>query len=84
MFKKEETLQHTITIAIPETLEARIQEIEDFEAFVNAITIEALKHQDKQIQKQQLVDAAQRMLYEYENDDELTVFTALDGEPVYE
>jgi hypothetical protein len=77
-------MQHTITITIPERLEPRIQDIEDFDTFVSAITIEALQHQDKETRNQQLAEAAQLMLQDYENDGELTSFTVLNGEPVYE
>ena len=77
-------MQHTITITIPESLEPRIQDIQDLATFVSIITIEALQHQDKEIRNQQLAEAAQLMLHEYKEDDTLTSFTALDGEPVYE
>ena len=82
--KKEDMMQHTITITIPEALEPRLQAIEDFATYVSVITIEALQHQDKEIRNQQLAEAAQLMLHEYKDDDTLTSFTALDGEPVYE
>ncbi len=77
-------MQHTITITIPEILEPGIREIEDFDTYVSVITIEALQHRDKQTRNQQLAEAAQLMLHDYEHDDELTSFTALDGEPIYE
>lgn len=77
-------MQHTITITIPETLESVIRDIEDFDTFVSVITIEALQHQDKQTRNHQLAEAAKLMLHDYEHDHELTSFTALDGDPVYE
>lgn len=77
-------MQHTITITIPEKLEPQVQAIDDFDTYVSAITIEALQHQDTQTDKQQLAEAAQLMLHDYERDEELTVFTALDGDPVHE
>lgn len=77
-------MQHTVTLTIPETLEARIHDIENFDTFVSVITIEALQHHDKQTRHRQLAEAAKLMLHDYEHDDELTNFTALDGEPVYE
>ncbi|MCP4405646.1 MAG: hypothetical protein GY801_51130 [bacterium] len=77
-------MQHTVTITIPEPLESRIQVIDDFDTYASVITVEALQNQDKQAQKKQLAEAAQLMLHDYEHDDELTVFTALDGEPLHE
>jgi hypothetical protein len=77
-------MQHTVTITIPETLEPRVQSIENFETFVSVITIEALQHQDKQSLNRQLAEAAQLMLNDYTTDRELTSFTAIDGDPLYE
>ncbi len=77
-------MQHTVTITIPEPLESRIQAIDDFDTYVSVITIEALQNKDNQPRKEQLAEAAQLMLHDYEHDDELTMFTALDGEPVHE
>ncbi len=77
-------MQHTVTITIPETLESQVQHIKDFETFVSIITVEALQHKEPQTQHQQLTKAAQLMLKEYTNEPELTCFTTLDGEPVYE
>ena len=77
-------MQYTVTINIPETLESQVQNIKDFEMFVSVITIDALQHRDKEEQERQLAEAAQLMLYGYTTDQELTCFTALDGEPVYE
>lgn len=77
-------MQHTVTMTIPEPLESRIQSINDFDTYVSVITIEALQNQDKQTRKLQLAEAAQLMLHDYEHDDVLMMFTALDGEPVYE
>ena len=71
-------MQHTITITIPERLEPRIKDIEDFDTFASVIIIEALQHQDKETRNHQLAEAAQLMLHDYENDDELTSFTVLD------
>jgi len=75
---------YNTTITIPDTLEHRLQAIKNFDTYVSNITIEALQHRDKQTRNRQLVEAAQIMLHEYENDDELTGFTVLDGEPIYE
>jgi GAF domain-containing protein len=80
----EGTMQHTITITIPETLESRIQGIGDFAAFVSVITVRALQYRNTQEQNQQLAEAVRLMLDEYTDDLELTSFTALDGESVYE
>jgi hypothetical protein len=77
-------MQHTVTITIPETLEPRVQSIENFETFVSVITIEALQHQDKRSLNRQLAEAAQLMLNDYTTDRELTSFTAIDGDPFYE
>ncbi len=77
-------MQHTVTITIPEALEPRLQAIEDFDTYVSVITIEALQYRDKQAQNQRLAEAAKLMFNDYENDEELTGFTALDGEPIHE
>ncbi len=75
-------MQHTVSIMIPDRLEPYIQHITNFESFVSRITIHALQRQDAQIKHSQLAKAAQLMLQDYSNDEELTSFTALDGEPV--
>ncbi len=77
-------MQHTVTITIPEMLEPRIQGMKDFDLFVSTITIDALQQNEPRIQRQQLAEAAQRMLHEYQTNHELTSFTALDREPIYE
>lgn len=75
-------MQHTVTINIPEIFEPRIQDIKDFDLFVSTITIDALRETEPRLQRQQLAEAAQRMLHDYQTNSELTSFTALDGEPV--
>ncbi len=77
-------MQHTITITIPEVLEPRLRNIEDVERFINNLTIEALQKEETSEQYRQLAAAAQLMRQEYISDAELTSFTALDGEPIYE
>lgn len=75
-------MQHTVTISIPEIYEPRIQNMRDFDLFVNTITIEALQQTAPPLQRQQLSEAARSLLRDYQTDSELTCFTALDGEPV--
>ncbi len=47
-------------------------------------TISDIEAQEKQAYKQQMNKAARLMLHDYEHDDELTIFSSLDGEHVYE
>ena len=77
-------MQHTITVTIPEKLEPRFKKIEDVNAFASVIIARALQWQIPIDTDRQLEKAVELMRDEYENDTELTSFTALDGEPVYE
>jgi hypothetical protein len=72
-------MQHTVTISIPEIFEPRIQRMKDFDLFVSTITLDALQQAEPHLQRQNLADAAQRMLHDYQTNAELTSFTALDG-----
>ena len=75
-------MQHTVTISIPEIFEPRIQRMKDFDLFVSTITLDALQQAEPRLQRQNLAEAAQRMLHEYQTNAELTSFTVLDGEPI--
>ncbi len=77
-------MQHTITVTIPETLEPRFKKINDVNAFASVIIAKALQKQVPHDSTKQLETAAELMFDEYANDTELTSFTSLDGEPVYE
>jgi hypothetical protein len=77
-------MQHTITITIPEALESQVRILDNFEAFVSVITIQALQKVEKADRKQQLAEAAKLILSEYAENQDLTSFTPLDGEPCYE
>lgn len=79
-----EYMHHTININIPDPLETRVRSIQDFDEFVSSVTIEALQRTPETPLDQELIDAAQLMLHEYQTNPELTQFTVLDGEPVYE
>ena len=75
-------MQHTVTISIPEIFEPRIQRMKDFDLFVSTITLDALQQAEPRLQRQNLADAAQRILHDYQTNAELTSFTALDGDPI--
>jgi hypothetical protein len=77
-------MQHTVTVNIPETLEPRFKTIDDVDMFVSIITIEALQQRTTLPTDRQMEEAAQLMFNEYATDKELTEFSVLDGEPVYE
>lgn len=77
-------MQHTVKINIPAPLEIRVRGIQDFDGFVSSLTIEALQRTPETTQDQELIDAAKLMLHEYQTNSELTQFTVLDGERVYE
>ena len=82
--EREANMQHTITVTIPEKLEPRFKKIEDVNAFASVIIARALQREIPSDTDGQLKKAVELMLDEYANDTELTIFTALDGEPVYE
>ena len=73
-------MQHTVSIMIPDFLEPSLQRITNFENFVNRLIIHALKRRETRTQHVQLEQAARLMLPDYTHDEELTCFTALDGE----
>ena len=75
-------MQLTVTISIPELFEPRIQRMKDFDLFVSTITLDALQQAEPRLQRQNLADAAQRILHDYQTNAELTSFTALDGDPI--
>ena len=77
-------MQHTVRINIPDPLETRVRGIQNFDEFVSSLTVEALQRTNETAQHQELADAAKLMLHEYHTNPELTQFTVLDGEPVYE
>jgi len=78
-------MQYQIIINIPDHFNEYIRSIENFEQFVSNAAVEALKTEnDTAERKKRLSDAAKLMLNEYAQDKELTCFTSLDGEPVYE
>ena len=77
-------MQHTVHINIPDPLETRVRGIQNFDEFVSSLTVEALQRTDEAAQYEELAEAANLMLHEYQTNPELTAFTALDGEPVYE
>jgi hypothetical protein len=77
-------MQHTVKINIPDPLETRVRGIQDFDEFVSTLTIEALQRATETTFDQELVDAANLMLQEYQTNPELTQFTVLDGESIYE
>jgi len=79
-------MKYQVIINIPEHYNEYIRSMENFEQFVSNATIEALKAENNitDKRKKRLSDAAKLMLNEYTEDKELTCFTALDGEPVYE
>ena len=77
-------MQRTITITIPDPLVKHVRGIRNLDEFVSGLTIKALQDQGCQPQEQELAEAAKLMLHEYSTDPELTSFSALDGEPVYE
>jgi len=77
-------MEYHVTISIPDKLEPQIRFLDNLNTFVNRITIQALQNLeklDKHDQKHQLAKAAQLMLADYCEDQELTAFTAIDGEP---
>lgn len=75
-------MQYQLTLYIPDYLGESIRSMANFEQFVNDMIVEVLQKSDTQ-RKQRLRDAAKLMAVEYAADNELTVFTALDSEPVY-
>ncbi len=80
-------MEYDVTITIPKKLEPQLRLLENFNTFVNRITIQALQNLDKlekHDHKHQMAKAAQLMLADYSEDKELTAFTDLDGEPFYE
>ena len=80
-------MEYDITLTIPDRLVPKIRLLENFNAFVNRITIQALQNREKletHDPKDQMEKAAQLMLADYCEDKELTIFTDLDGEPFYE
>jgi len=78
-------MQYQIIINITDHFNEYIRSIENFEQFVSNAAVEALKTEnDTADRKKRLSDAAKLMLTEYKQDKELTCFTSLDGEPVYE
>lgn len=77
-------MQHTVKITIPDPLETQVRGIQNFDEFVSSLTVEALQRTNETTQNQELADAAKLMLHEYQTNPELTQFTVLDGDPVYE
>lgn len=78
-------MQYQIIINIPEHYSEYVRSIENFEQFVSNAAVEALKAGNEAAERRKrLSDAAKLMLNEYKEDKELTCFTVLDGEPVYE
>ena len=77
-------MQYHVTITIPDTLDSQVRVVDDFDTFVSMITIQALQNIEKDDMHAHLAEAARLMLAEYTEDQELTSFSALDGEPVYE
>jgi len=83
--RKDISMQYQIIVNIPDHFDEYIRSIENFEQFVSNAAVEALKRDnDTEGRKKRLSDAAELMLTEYKQDKELTCFTSLDGEPVYE
>jgi hypothetical protein len=59
------------------------QRLEFIEAAIHNLK-EDLQKNDKESSRSQLAAAAQALLKDYQNDEELTAFTCLDGDPVHE
>lgn len=77
-------MQHQVTITIPDRFEPYLHAVADFNQFVTQATLTALQTLDRVSKRQRLMDAAKLMMPEYAENQELTSFTALDGEPLHE
>lgn len=80
-------MEYYVTITIPDRLAPQIRLLENFNTFVNRVTIQALQNRDKlekHDDKHQMAKAADLMLANYCENKELTAFTDLDEEPFYE
>jgi hypothetical protein len=68
-------------ITLNEEIVEKLRTIRDPEAFINAILKEKIT--DRDILKENMKKAADHLMDDYLKDEELTVFTNLDGEDIH-